>query len=463
LSALLGLAAAVLAAAPLPRVAAHADASVFIPRLDKLEALGAFASRAGERTTLFRPSSWTPEFHPLLPVDPTRRASLTAAGMDPAGDATVSWIREGKLSCVSLADAALFQKRADERLAELGTVTRKSDGGVTLVTTALETTVRAGYALEGRTACSFTNGGPTSLAGEAQKRAKRGAVSTEWQRALSLPGVAFGIGRGVTVGVRSTPSVLTVAGKGGHWPLPALRAPGLSPYGAMTPTGLLFARAEVDPRAVPDLAHWLAGQVATVCSGCAPGSLDAVAEKLAVVLTGNVLLRVDRAEVTRPLKTPAGRFFALRQASLAELAQPEAAAGLLAAVGQLSGARAEGEGFILPVTGGELLVGVHGVHLYIANDLRALKSALDASSANPGKQAHALEAWVDPALVAKALRQVSLLDVMTSEALASLFALGTEVGPLLGITAHISAWVDGAGDTQRGEMTWALQPEKSAP
>jgi hypothetical protein len=50
---------------------------------------------------------------------------------------------------------------------------------------------------------------------------------------------------------------------------------------------------------------------------------------------------------------------------------------------------------------------------------------------------------------------------MTSEELASLFAVGTEVGPLLGITERVSAWVDGTSDSQRGELTWVLQPEKS--
>jgi hypothetical protein len=90
--------AATLAAAPAPRAASSATTVVHIPRLDKLSGLQAFMSRAGTHAGLARPSTWAAEFHPFLALDPMSPATLSAVGIDPAGAATVSFIRRGKVS-----------------------------------------------------------------------------------------------------------------------------------------------------------------------------------------------------------------------------------------------------------------------------------------------------------------------------------------------------------------------------
>jgi hypothetical protein len=166
---------------------------------------------------------------------------------------------------------------------------------------------------------------------------------------------------------------------------------------------------------------------------------------------------VDRLQVRDSLRTPSSRYFALKHAYLAELSQPAAASAALAKLSALPGARAANEGYVLTVDGGDVLVGVHERHLFLANDSAALAAALSAVPDKPGKSAHGAEIWLDPQLAAKALRQVTLLDLMSSAELASLFAAGTELGPLLVITDQITAWADGGGEAQRTSLTWTLK------
>ena len=105
-----------------PRALPDSDLVVYAPRLDRLAGLNAFLTRAGERSVMLRPSSYSSDFHPLLPVDPLRTESLLAAGIDPAGPATVNVRGETRVTCTLLRDVALFEKRARERLEMLGTV-----------------------------------------------------------------------------------------------------------------------------------------------------------------------------------------------------------------------------------------------------------------------------------------------------------------------------------------------------
>jgi hypothetical protein len=455
---MIALVLATLSAAPLPRAAAAAQNAVFVPRLDKLGGIRAFGERAGERSVLLRPSSWASEFHPLLDVDPTQPASLTAVGIDPAGDATVSWVRDGKMTCTAVSDPKLFQARADQRLGGLGELARTTEGGATVATASVEKAVRAGYVLKGRYACAFDDpGGVAGLQAEAGKRARAGASSPAWQHALSLQGVAFGVSGEGSGAVQGAASELTVQARSPRMPLPAVRAGGLSPYGAAVPSGLFFARGQVEPAAIPDLAREMTSQVSGLCSACDAAAMGALAKQMASLLTGNVMVRVDRLAVRDSLRTEASRYFALKHAYLAELSQPAAASAALARVGALPGARAADEGFMLTVAGGDVLVGVHGRHLFVANDSDALAAALAAVPEKPAKLAHGAEFWLDPQLASKALRQVTLLDLMSSAELASLFAAGTELGPLLTLTDRISGWADGGGDSQRASVTWALK------
>ena len=82
---------------------------------EALRDLGALA-RAGAHAPLLRPEAWTSDFHPFLAVDPFSAPSLRAAGIDPAGPATVSLRREGRITCTQVKDAAAFRKAAEGSL-----------------------------------------------------------------------------------------------------------------------------------------------------------------------------------------------------------------------------------------------------------------------------------------------------------------------------------------------------------
>jgi len=428
--------------------------------LDKLDGLGAFTTRAGERSVILRPASWSPEFHPLLYLEPARPESLSENGVDPAGDATVSFVGEGRMSCLSLSDPALFEKRAQEALSGLGAVSRKKTGGTWLVTATLESTLRGGYALSGRYACAFRHpldAGAKALAQEAAARAARPGPAGELSTALGLHGVVFGTSSGVAWAMSATGQTLTLEVKSPRSALPSLRAPASNVYGGIAASGLFFARAQVDKGELPRIADVLVSQVLAVCPNCNRAELSTLSAKLAPLMTGNLAVRLDRLEVKDSLRTPAGRYFALKHAYLAELSDPTTARALLARLAAQKGAQGEGEGYALAVPGGRIEVGVSGPHLYVANDPVALKAALGAVPEKPGKGAHGAEGWLDPRLAARALGQISLFDVMSSQELASLFAASTELGPLLGITTQVALHADGAAPPV-WTGTWTLSP-----
>lgn len=111
---------ATLATAPAPRAAASAQTLVHVPKVDALTGLAAFLERAGQHAALLRPSAWRTELHPFLAVDPTRPQSLSELGLDPAGPATVSMRNDGRVSCMRVADAKVFQAKAAEAITAAG-------------------------------------------------------------------------------------------------------------------------------------------------------------------------------------------------------------------------------------------------------------------------------------------------------------------------------------------------------
>src|SRR5690242_6947920 len=72
--------AASLATAPAPRAATSSETVVHIPRLDALQGVTAFLTRAGESAALMRPVVWYAELHPFLSLDPSQPATLTDVG-----------------------------------------------------------------------------------------------------------------------------------------------------------------------------------------------------------------------------------------------------------------------------------------------------------------------------------------------------------------------------------------------
>lgn len=450
--------AAAPASAPAPRAAASADTVVHVPRLDQLAGLSAFLDRAGQHAALLRSSSWAPEFHPFLALDPTRPETLTAAGVDATGAATLSLRPDGRVSCLRLADATVFQARAKAALEAGGQfkATPKTSKGVTTASAPREAGGRAGYALKGQDVCAFASAGTSdALLKEVTRLVGRAPVADA--RLGKLPGTVYVVQGPRVMGLDGTAKGLQVEGLAAQLPLPPFKAGSVSPYGAMKPEGLLFSRAQVAPAGLAGAVGGLASQVQRLCAGCPREEVAAVTRAVAQHLTGNVLLNVSNVKVRDSLRTPEGRFFAPRQALAAEVTDAAAMKAALAPLAKFPSAKALEDGWALPVKGGTVFVRLQGQQLVVGNDEAVVRGLLAAVPPEGAKQPRPAEFTLDPKLVARGLSQVSMLDIMSDGQLAGLFALSAEVGPLLSASERMTGWLDSApGGGHRFSLTWTL-------
>ncbi len=449
------LLATTLAAAPAPRALASANPVVHIPQLDKLSGLQAFMSRAGTYAALARPSTWSSEFHPFLTLDPMRPETLSAAGMDPAGSATLSFINRGKVSCARLTDPKLFQAKAAEALATGGAVKTNTTKGVTTAS-APRGTGRAGYVLKGSEVCSFsTQYDDDDLLKDTVKL--MGKAPAADARLGKLPGAVFVLHGSVVVGLDGTVDRLQAEGIATRLPLPPFQASSASPYGAMKQEGLLFSRAQVAPEGLSQAVGSVRYSVQQVCAACPADEVDAVAKVVTQQLTGHLLVLVDSVQAKASLRTPEGRFFAPRQAIAAQVKDTARVKQALAPLASFPGAQALEDGYSLALRGGSVFVRQKGQHLVLGNDEAVVKSLLDSLSTQSARLPHAVDFIVDPKRVARGLSQVSLMDVMGSQQLAGLFAVSAELGPLLSNSERFTGWLDSLpGGGHRFSLAWTM-------
>jgi hypothetical protein len=460
-----------LALAASPRELPAAEPVLFVPRLDKLSELAPFFRTASRDSALFRVEGWRNEFYPLLDVNAFEPESLRAAGLDPKGSATLSFLGAGRVTCTSLSDVARFEEKSGEKLAGFGTPWKGSSEGAKLVGALRGKTVVAGYALKGKEACTAISDGESMepvLQQAAKVLAGKARPARNWKAVQSFPGAVYLASARGALALRGDAGPQLVAEGTMERPgqLPALAAASKSPYGALKPSGLAFARAQVSRDAAGDVARLVTRQVSMLCAQCDGAALEAITAKLAPLLTGNVLLRVDKARVRQSLRRMSARYFAVRHAYLAELERPEEARKALESLATWSVATPFSsvaqsdvpDGFALKVEGGELYVGVRGAHLYFGNDAGAVKVAAALPADEPAPQAHSAELYVDPSLVAKGLEQINLLDAVGAPELAGLFAAGLELGPLLSHSEQLWLWADpSSGNSQRFRAAWRLR------
>jgi hypothetical protein len=213
----------------------------------------------------------------------------------------------------------------------------------------------------------------------------------------------------------------------------------------------------VAPAALGQAVDAMRYQVQRLCTECPRDAVAAITHAVTERLTGNLLLNVSAVKVRDSLRTPEGRFFAPRQALAAEVTDAAAMKTALAPVGKLPGAKALEDGWALPVKGGVLFVRLQGKQLVVGNDEAVVRGLLSALPNQAGKLPRPAEFTVDPKLVARGLSQVSLMDIMSDEQLAGLFAMSAELGPLLAASERISGWLDSApGGGHRFSLTWTL-------
>jgi len=456
------LLATTLAAAPAPRALDSANTVVHIPQLDKLSGLYAFMTRAGTHAALVRPATWSAEFHPFLSLDPMRPETLAAAGIDPASSATVSFIERGEVSCSRLADPKLFQAKANEALSSSTPVKTALAKGMTTAS-APRGTGRAGYVLKGQEACSFaTLYDDDDLLMATLKL--MGKAPTPDARLGKLPGTVFVIQGSSVVGLDGTADGLQAEGTSTRLPLPPFQASSTSPYGATKLDGLLFSRAQVAPSGLSQAVGAVRYSVQQVCPTCPPNQVEAVAQAVTQQLTGHLLVLVDSVQVKASLRTPEGRFFAPHQAVIAQVKDAAKLKEALAPLARFPGAQALPDGYTLALKGGTVSVRQKGQHLVLGNDEAVVKALLESLSDKAAKLPHAVDFTADPRKVSRGLSQVSLLDIMGDQQLASLFAMSAELGPLLSNSERISGWLDTApGGGHRFSLSWTLAASAGKP
>ena len=456
------LLATTLAAAPAPRALASANPVIHIPRLDKLSGLQAFMTRAGTYAALARPTTWSAEFHPFLSLDPMRPEMLSAAGIDPAGPATLSILSRGRVSCARLADPKAFQAKAAEALAVGGTVKANTTKGVATAS-APRGTGRAGYVLKGSEVCSFaTQYDDDDLLKETVKL--MGKVPAADARLGKVPGAVFVLAGPAVVGLDGTVNGLQAEGTATRLPLPPFQVSSASPYGAMKPDGLLFSRAQLAPEGLSQAVGSVRYSVQQLCPTCPSEQVEAVARAVTQHLTGHLLVHVDSVQVKTSLRTPEGRFFAPRQAVAAQVKDAAKVKAALAPLASFPGAQALADGYSLALRGGTIFVRLKGQQLVLGNHEAVVQGLLDSLSNKAARLPHAVEFTVDPKKVARALSQVSLMDVMGSQQLAGLFAVSAEMGPLLSNSEQITGWLDSLpGGGHRFSLSWKLPASSEKP
>jgi hypothetical protein len=456
------LLASLLTAAPAPRAVPSASAVVHIPRLDKLSGLGAFMSRAGTWSTMVRPSSWSPELHPFLTLDPLHPELISALGIDAAGPATLSFVDHGKVSCTLLKDAKAFQAKAAEALAQGGPIKSSTPKGLATAS-APRGTGRAGYVLKGQEVCSFaTLYDDDDLLNETVKL--MGKAPTADARLGKLPGALFILQGSRVVGLDGTADALQAEGTATQLPLPPFQSSSPSPYGTLKQDGLLFSRAQVAPSGLSQAMGTVRFTIQQLCPACPPEQVQAVAQEVTKQLTGHVLVLVDSVQVKGSLRTPEGRFFSLHQALAAEVKDAAKVKAALSPLSSFPGAQALEDGYALTLKGGSLFVRQKGTQLVFGNDEAVVKGVLDSLDGKSAKLPHAVDFSGDPKRMARALSQVSLMDVMGNPQLAGLFAVSSELGLLLSNSEHLSGWLDSApAGAHHFALSWTLPASPPKP
>lgn len=437
-----------IAAAALPRALPDAEAVTFVPRLDAVPGSLPFLNAAGSRVALLRPSSWREFTHPILRFDLTSVDSLTAAGIDATGALTLSRRGDLEVACVSVSDVKVYETACETKLKSLGVVSRANDSGAVVVSTKDQLNrVLLAYAIKGKVSCAAQSHGLTlqKVLPELAKlvSSTKPPVGTGFKTAAELPGIASLIRpNGAHAGAVSLTThgfSATLAGQVKGFVSSLAPKVAASPFAKAAPQGLGVLRLQLAQAHLTEAIDSFLGQT--------PGGvrIRGLAQLIAPLMTGNVLVFVHRVEVKERLTTDAGRFHALKLAILVETTDGAAARTLLDSARPISGVQ----------------VGAAGSLAFLANDEAALTQALAAVvPSSAATQTHALELLVDPALVAKGIAQVPLLDAIQNPALAGLLAFGTELGPLLGATEAVTAWLDPAAhEAHRGQLTWLLRSE----
>jgi hypothetical protein len=438
-----------------PKAPPESEVVIYLPKIDATSQLLPFFNAAGSRAPLLRPESWRSQGHPLIDVDLTSKEALALVGIDGTTSLTSARLGDASVSCVTLSNVDTYRKAADAKLARLGDVFEKVEGGVSIYATRDPLgRVLAAYSMHGRDSCAISGHGRSvekqfGLLSQVVVKAASGpgfAMATKVPGALQVIGPA-GTQHGV-VSLNAKELTLTADARSKGLPLAQLAGGGVSPLGAFSAAGMTVVRARVAKTQVPSLVESAVRQF--------PGgaALLPLAREAAPLFTGNAALLLSHAKVTTGLRTREARFFALKSALVAEVSDAAAMTALLAKLDPKT----------LTFREGTITVSLEGTILVVANDADVRARAVAALANAAGKQAHGVEFEVDPKLVARGLQQVPLLEAVQTPELAGLVAAGTELGPLLLASEKVSGFLDSSnGGIHTARMVWTLEAAKFAP
>lgn len=442
-------------ATPTARAIPKAEVVIHIPRVDRLGPVVKFLSAAGRHSALLRPDTWARELLPGLAVDLRDTAGLQARGIDVTRPLTSSFFGAGKVTCFSLRDPAAFDKAARAALEQYGPLWKDKAPGVFGVH--VEGNLVYGVTIKKKDACvaDDAEGVKPRLDQAHRVLAKAPAAVAPF---AGLTGDAYVLVPGrVAVALSAEGDTLQASGASLVAAEPRLQGAGPSPYGALQPSGVLTAKTRLHEGSTRFVARRLDSQLAAACPTCDRQRSGELVFTLSQLLTGDAALRVDRIQVVGSLRSPAARFFAVKQALVARVTEPASAKRLLDGLKAWPNARPTDRGYALTMDGGEIELGLSGNNLFFGNDAQAVTTLLQELPPTAAPLAHGAVVDVDPKLVHKAFGQVSLLDLMSSRELAAIVAVGTELGPLFGHTRAITAWADpGAGGKHRFTLQWTL-------
>lgn len=437
-----------------PRAPADAEVVVFVPKLDQSTQLLPFFTAAGSRSPLLRPAAWRSSAHPLIDVDVTSKEALTLVGIDSGASLTASRLGEASIACVTVSEVDRYRKAADAKLARLGEVFEKVEGGVSVYASRDPLgRVLAAYVLRGKESCAISGHG-RSVETQFPLLSKLVTKSTGgpgFALAAKLSGVVQIIGpsgaqHGV-IALNAKELTLTADAKTKGLPLAQLAGAGASPLGAFTVPGMAVLRARVAKTQVPSMVEQAVRQF--------PGSttLLPLAREAAGYFTGNAAVLLSHAKVTTGLRTREARFFAVRSALIAEVSDPVVVEAMITRLDPKT----------LVFREGTLTVSLVGSMLVVANDAEVRSRAVAALATAAGRQAHGVEFDIDPRLVARGLQQVPLLEAVQAPELVGLVAAGTELGPLLLASEKVSGFIDSAaGGQHSARLVWQLDAARFA-
>lgn len=456
------LLATTLAATPAPRDWAPAETILHIPSPEAARPLFDWFDRAGRRALLLRPESWRDQFHPLLFVNPASPESLEKAGLSPRQAMTVSSDPRTRVACTGISDVERFREQVGKALAIAGEVESKPSKKVEVALARREGKVVAGYALAGGVACAFrAPAGTRSLGDDVVALVTRKPKAEP--RFASLEGKAFLWSREGAAGLDAEGSTLILDAQTKRLPASAMLGGGTTPYASSDGSALLHLRMRLPKSASGAMVEGLEYTLREVCTGCDRAALSKAAAQIAPLLTGDALAHATDVKVKASLRDPVARYLSVRHALLAETSAPKKVASVLAGLATQKGASRTEEGVSLALAGGQVLLGVRGNQVYIANDAKALAQAFDSVVSAPQQErlAHGTVFRLNPKALSQGLRQISLLDAIRgggeAKILGVLFAVSNEAGLLLKASESIDGWIDpvkGGGHHLR--LRWTL-------